>query len=111
MRLYAFASPISNVITLKLFLDLGIWSLADFFSSYLLTICFSDALGQDEDVNTYINGSTWSIDRFHSRDQFLDYRCYAAILVYLNCKQTSSVLRVEHGFVSDRWLWQQKWTR
>lgn len=51
------------------------------------------------------------MDRFHSRDQFLDYRCYAAILVYLNCKQTSSVLRVEHGFVSDRWLWQQKWTR
>lgn len=51
------------------------------------------------------------IDRFHSRDQFLDYRCYAAILVYLNCKQTSSVLRVEHGFVSDPWLWQQKWTR
>ena len=51
------------------------------------------------------------IDRFHSRDQFLDYRCYAAILVYLNGKQTSSVLRVEHGFVSDRWLWQQKWTR
>ena len=26
MRLYAFVSPISNVITLKLFLDLGIWS-------------------------------------------------------------------------------------
>ena len=52
-----------------------------------------------------------SIDRFHSRDQFLDYRCYAAILVYLDGKQTSSVLRVEHGFVSGRWLWQQKWTR
>ena len=26
MRLYAFVSPISNVITLKLFLDLDIWS-------------------------------------------------------------------------------------
>ena len=51
------------------------------------------------------------IDRFHSRDQYLDYRCYAAILVYLNGKQTGSVLRVEHGFVHDRWLWQQKWTR
>ena len=51
------------------------------------------------------------IDRFHSRDQYLDYRCYAAILVYLNGKQTGSVLRVEHGFVYDRWLWQQKWTR
>ena len=48
------------------------------------------------------------INRFHSRDQYLDYRCYAAILVYLNGKQTSSVLRVEHGFVYDRWLWQQK---
>ena len=51
------------------------------------------------------------IDRFHSRDQYLDYRCYAAILVYLNGKQTGSVLHVEHGFVHDRWLWQQKWTR
>ena len=51
------------------------------------------------------------MDRFHSRDQYLDYRCYAAILVYLNGKQTGSVLRVEHGFVYDRWLWQQKWTR
>ena len=53
----------------------------------------------------------YNIDHFHSRDQFLDYRCYAAILMYLNGKQTSSVLRVEHGFVFDRWLWQQKWTR
>ena len=53
----------------------------------------------------------YNIDRFHSRDQYLDYRCYAAILVYLNGKQTGSVLRVEHGFVHDRWLWQQKWTR
>ena len=26
MRLYPFVGPISNVITLKLFLDLGIWS-------------------------------------------------------------------------------------
>ena len=26
MRLYPFLGPISNVITLKLFLDLGIWS-------------------------------------------------------------------------------------
>ena len=26
MRLYPFVSPISNVITLKLFLELGIWS-------------------------------------------------------------------------------------
>ena len=54
---------------------------------------------------------TRAIDRCHSRDQYLDYRCYAAILVYLNGKQTGSVLRVEHGFVYDRWLWQQKWTR
>ena len=51
------------------------------------------------------------IDRFHSRDQYLDYRGYATILVYLNGKQTGSVLHVEHGFVHDRWLWQQKWTR
>ena len=34
------------------------------------------------------------------------------ILVYLNGKQAAgSVRRVEHGFVYDRWLWQQKWTR
>ena len=26
MRLYPFVGPISNIITLKLFLDLGIWS-------------------------------------------------------------------------------------
>ena len=26
MRLYPFVGPISNVITLKLYLDLGIWS-------------------------------------------------------------------------------------
>lgn len=58
-----------------------------------------------------LNNRLVLIDRFHSRDQYLDYRCYAAILVYLNGKQTGSVLRVEHGFVYDRWLWQQKWTR
>ena len=52
-----------------------------------------------------------AIDRFHSRDQILDYRCYAAILVYQNCKQTSSGACEEHDFVSDCWLWQEKWTR
>lgn len=35
------------------------------------------------------------MDRFHSRDQFLDHRCYAATLVYLNAKQTGSVLHME----------------
>ena len=28
-----------------------------------------------------------TIDRFHSRDQFFDFRYYAAILVYLNGKK------------------------
>ena len=49
-----------------------------------------------------------SIARFHSRDQFLDYRCYAVILVYLNCKQFFQAKNgtwlgggLEHGFVSN----------
>ena len=117
MRLYAFASPISNVITLKLFLDLGIWSLVDFFSPYLLTICFSDALGQDEDVNTYINGSTWSIG------DCIDCYCHNGVV---SCSRTLSVitsndtntdncsqpdcdvaafLKANRGICKGKWLW------
>ena len=59
----------------------------------------------------WLSLSQVAIDRFQSRDQYLDYRCYAATLVHLNGKQTGSVLRVEDGSVYDRWLWQQKWTR
>ena len=44
----------------------------------------------------------WHIDRFHSRDKNLDNRCYAAILVYRNVNKLVAVLRVEHGFVSNR---------
>ena len=43
-----------------------------------------------------ITASWIQIDRFHSRDQYLDYCCYAATLMYLNGKQTGSVHRIEH---------------
>ena len=56
---------------------------ADFFSPYLLTICFSDALGQDEDVNTYINGSTWSIG------DCIDCYCHNGVI---SCSRTLSVI-------------------
>ena len=56
---------------------------ADFFSPYLMTICFSDALGQDEDVNTYINGSTWSIG------DCIDCYCHNGVI---SCSRTLSVI-------------------
>ena len=165
MRLYPFVGPISNIITLKLFLDLGIWSsetnvyllsvlldvsvknaqkpcgilgcareknwqhwidhqfgsawiskgsvpkkspwgctvrlrtiqggrregsvsqLTHFLSEQIFSvpipICFSDALGQDEDVNTYINGSTWSIG------DCIDCYCHNGVI---SCSRTLSVI-------------------
>ena len=54
-----------------------------FYSPYLLTICFSDALCQDEDANTYINGSTWSIG------DCIDCYCHNGVI---SCSKTLSVI-------------------
>ena len=48
-----------------------------------IPICFSDALGQDEDVNTYINGSTWSIG------DCIDCYCHNGVI---SCSRTLSVI-------------------
>ena len=202
MRLYPFVGPIPNVITFKLYLDLGIWSSetnvhylvccltyhrrthrsrvgswdvhvsrisnieftifrsawiskgsmpknslrgstvrlnttwgeiggkvpslnslisceSRFFSVYLLTICFSDDLCQDEDANTYIIGSTWSIG-----DCITCY-CHNGVI---SCSKTLSVitsneentercsqpdcnvaafLKAKRGICKGKWLWRQ----
>ena len=51
------------------------------------------------------------IDRFHSRDQNLSNRRYAAILVDQKCKQTELRVHCEDGFLYGSWLWEQKQSR
>ena len=46
-------------------------------------ICFSDDLCQDEDANTYINGSTWSIG------DCIDCYCHNGVI---SCSKTLSVI-------------------
>ena len=90
-----------------------------FFSPYLLMICFSDDLCQDEDANTYINGSTWSIG------DCIDCYCHNGVI---SCSKTLSViisndentercsqpdcnvaafLKAKRGICKGKWLWRE----
>ena len=52
-----------------------------------------------------------TIDRFHSRDEKLSNRRYAAILVDQKCKQTRLRALYEDGILLDSRLWKQKHAR
>ena len=90
-----------------------------FFSPYLLMICLSDDLCQDEDANTYINGSTWSIG------DCIDCYCHNGVI---SCSKTLSViisndentercsqpdcnvaafLKANRGICKGKWLWRE----
>ena len=64
------------------------------------------------DETTALTSLSWcnsrgvnSIDRFHSRDQKLGNRRYAAILVDQKCKQTRLHASCEYGILLDGRLW------
>lgn len=50
-----------------------------------------------------------SIDRFHSRNHFLDTRHYSVHHVITNCERIIARKLRKNGFMFNFWLWKQNW--